>query len=186
MRFISSALFIALAAVGSGCSSPPAKPERPPYDAVAPDVVGTTVPSGSLRSIREPENCRSYQVGRYIDPNNPNAMYEATTLYIVTDSASWNKRPNMPAMSPQFNKVLTTPNPVSAELQLHVETLKETNTTMNKLASELVKSRQALKTAEKKISDDAKDSAALREELSKMKEEQAEICRKLADLAGKK
>ena len=67
-----------LCALLTGCRSGKEKQEE--YDAVHPDVAGSAVPRGSMDTVRGGQQVRVYQTGRYVDPNNPNLMHEASTL----------------------------------------------------------------------------------------------------------
>lgn len=67
-----------LCALLTGCRSGKEKQEE--YDAVHPDVAGSAVPRGSMDTVRGGQQVRVYQTGRYVDPNNPNLMHEASTV----------------------------------------------------------------------------------------------------------
>ena len=60
-------------------------------------VPGTTLPSDDIESVRYSENIKAYNVGRYVDPNNPLAMHERHVVYRVETTAKWNLHPNAPA-----------------------------------------------------------------------------------------
>ena len=89
ISFISSALLFC------SCSSTP-KPEPQAQVMTPVYVAGTDVAEMRMDDVRNPENVEVYTVGRYVDPNNSNIMYEKTELYRLADSSSWNTRPNPP------------------------------------------------------------------------------------------
>lgn len=59
-------------------------------------VAGTTVSEMRMNDVRNPENVEVYTVGRYVDPNNSDIMYEKSELYRLANSSTWNRRPNPP------------------------------------------------------------------------------------------
>ncbi len=79
----------------SACSSTPkVEPQTQVMTPVY--VAGTNVPEIRMNDVRNPENVEVYTVGRYIDPNNSDIMYEKSELYRVANSSTWNRRPNPP------------------------------------------------------------------------------------------
>lgn len=85
--------FISLALLFCSCSST-LKPEPQAQVMTPVYVAGTDVAEMRMDDVRNPENVEVYTVGRYVDPNNSNIMYEKTELYRLTDSSTWNTRPN--------------------------------------------------------------------------------------------
>ena len=79
----------------AGCSS---VPETDPQAQVMTPVyvAGTDVAEMRMDDVRNSENVEVYTVGRYIDPNNSSIMYEKNELYRLSNSSSWNTRPNLP------------------------------------------------------------------------------------------
>ncbi|MFA6716886.1 MAG: hypothetical protein WCS27_16020, partial [Victivallaceae bacterium] len=86
---------VMIAAVLVGCNSTPEKKSKP-----APDlVVGRNVAKQKIPSIRGYEIVKTYHLGRRIDPDNPNIMYEAGKMYVIRRTPTWNLRPNAPVVS---------------------------------------------------------------------------------------
>jgi len=50
-------------------------------------------PVGPIEAVRYGEVVRAYHVGRYVDPNHPEAMHEQHPVYRVEVSARWNLHP---------------------------------------------------------------------------------------------
>jgi len=74
---------IPLVLVASCASRPPQVVVRPlPSPAVEP-----------VEAVRYGEVVRAYHVGRYVDPNHPEAMHEQHPVYRVEVSARWNLHP---------------------------------------------------------------------------------------------
>ena len=48
-----------------------------------------------IEAVRYAEIVRTYHVGRYIDPNQPDVMHEQHPLYRVEEHARWNLKPAM-------------------------------------------------------------------------------------------
>jgi len=46
-----------------------------------------------MESVRYAENLKAYPLGRYIDPNDPDVMHEAHTIYRLETTAKWNLHP---------------------------------------------------------------------------------------------
>ncbi|HBM17295.1 MAG TPA: hypothetical protein DD381_13285 [Lentisphaeria bacterium] len=79
----------------SACSSTPkVEPQTQVMTPVY--VAGTNVSEIRMNDVRNPENVEVYTVGRYIDPNNSDIMYEKSELYRLANSSTWNRRPNPP------------------------------------------------------------------------------------------
>ncbi|MEI3006413.1 MAG: hypothetical protein V8T87_17680 [Victivallales bacterium] len=132
-----------LCALLTGCRSGKEKQEE--YDAVHPDVAGSAVPRGSMDTVRGGQQVRVYQTGRYVDPNNPNLMHEASTLYVLADSGVWNTSPNYAPLDPRHNRSITVSAPLTAEKQLEIQELRKTNEIMRRLGNELIRTKERLK-----------------------------------------
>lgn len=79
----------------SACSSAPkVEPQTQVMTPVY--VAGTNVSEIRMNDVRNPENVEVYTVGRYVDPNNSDIMYEKSELYRLANSSTWNRRPNPP------------------------------------------------------------------------------------------
>lgn len=63
-------------------------------------IPGTTLSNNAMPDIRYAENVKSYPVGRYIDPNDPDVMHEGHRIYRVESTAKWNLHPNPPVAIP--------------------------------------------------------------------------------------
>ncbi len=61
-------------------------------------------------SVRTSETVKAYPVGRYTDPNYPNAMHERHTLYRRERSPDWNYLPDAPYSLP-MGPTLANSNP---------------------------------------------------------------------------
>lgn len=71
-------------------------------------VAGTTLDLKDTENIRYSEQLKAYPVGRYADPNNPNVMHEAHTLYRTEQSPQWNLNPNVPTAVPMGPAIAVT------------------------------------------------------------------------------
>ncbi len=102
MRTYTATLTAAALTLLAGCSSD--KPEPPKPDTVINiplEVPGTLLPEEGKSRLRYDENLKKYYTGRYIDPNNPDVMYEANTIYRVEQPAGWIKTPRPVAGVPE-------------------------------------------------------------------------------------
>ena len=81
--------------------------------------------------IRNPEQTKAYAMGRYVDPNDPNAMHERHEIYRVEQNATFNTLGTYPPQNPAASLVAygptTTdlspanqPHPVNPELETQV------------------------------------------------------------------
>lgn len=66
-----------------------------------------------VETVRYGEVVNTYQVGRYVDPNHPEAMHEQHPVYRVEAVAHWNLHPNTGpatvALSPPLDSAYTPP-----------------------------------------------------------------------------
>jgi len=94
-KTISSVILIATVIWLSSCSSDKPQPTEKPDTVIniPLEVPGTLLPEDGTARLRYSENVKRYYIGRYIDPNNPDIMYEANTLYRVEQSPGWIKTP---------------------------------------------------------------------------------------------
>ncbi len=102
MRTYTATLAAATLALLAGCSSD--KPEPPKPDTVINiplEVPGTMLPEEGTSRLRYDEDVKKYYTGRYIDPNNPDVMYEANTIYRVEQPSGWIKTPRPVAGVPE-------------------------------------------------------------------------------------
>lgn len=63
-------------------------------------VPGTGVDGDNQESVRHTEQLKAYPVGRYQDPDDPNVMHEAHTVYRTEETSRWNLSPNAPTAVP--------------------------------------------------------------------------------------
>ena len=85
-------------------------------------VAGTALDIDNIENVRYSETLKSYPIGRYVDPNNPDVMHEAHTIYRAETSPAWNLDPNMPTAVPMGPAIaVTLPDmqyiPLTAELE---------------------------------------------------------------------
>ena len=167
-------LALMIAVVVAGCNSP--KKIRKP---VAKVVVGTNVPTRAVQTVRGYEIVSTYHLGRRIDPNDPNIMYEAGKMYVIRRSPTWNLRPNSP---PVNNSPATTKqkNPLKVpfeNMKKQQDLVENRNKTIEKVGLELLKICKELQgTSSKKIKKD------LATELKKLNDDQGKVKRKMAEL----
>lgn len=120
----------------SGKASPPAVEPAP-----AP-IAGTELDQNNIEKVRVGETLKAYPVGRIVDPNNPNVMDEAHTVYRREAGPDWNLNPNAPTVVP-LGPVLAvadpakTPNPLPAELEQKMAE-------QNQLMTSLIEQNEAL------------------------------------------
>ena len=100
-----------------------AKAPPPPSMEPAPaPVAGTELDQNNTEKVRVSESLKAYPVGRLVDPNDPNVMHEAHTVYRREAGSNWNLNPNAPTVVP-LGPVLAvadpakTPSPLPAELE---------------------------------------------------------------------
>lgn len=147
MRKISVLILCGVVAVGAGCetmqrrTAASSAPLPPPAPAVVP-VAGTDLDQTNVEKVRVGETLKSYPVGRYLDPADPNVMHEAHVVYRKEAGASWNLNPNAPTVVP-LGPVLAvadparTPNPLPAELEQKIAQ-------QNQLVATLIEQNDAL------------------------------------------
>ncbi|HJO93348.1 MAG TPA: hypothetical protein QF753_08105 [Victivallales bacterium] len=128
----------------AACSSVP-KVEPQTETMVPIYVAGRNIGGNQLPNIRNGENVEVYSVGRYVDPNNDNIMYEKNVLYRVKDNASWNTRPNPSIKLPGGTNVVVPENvnpsyvkPLYAELENRVMEMKDANTQYKRKYAETI------------------------------------------------
>ena len=133
-----------LALALAGCQAPKAAKAPPPPPVVQPPapVAGTDLDQNNIEKVRVGESLKAYPVGRLVDPNDPDVMHEAHTVYRREAGANWNLNPNAPTVVP-LGPVLAVadpakePNPLPAELEEKVAE-------QNQLMASLIEQNQAL------------------------------------------
>ncbi len=153
-------ILLALAFALAGCETPGKTSGKPPPPLVIPPapVAGTQLDQKNMENVRVGESLKAYPVGRLVDPNNPNLMDEAHTIYRRESGPSWNLNPNAPTVVP-LGPVLAVadpakvPNPLSAELEQKIAE-------QNQLMSSLIEQNEALAAQIKKLTKDLADVRA--------------------------
>jgi hypothetical protein len=157
-KSIVSALCAVALVLFSGCKSKP--PPVTTQIMLPTNVAGTYVPENEIESVRYGENVKAYTIGRYIDPNNTDTMYEKNIVYRVEESTTWNLAPNEPFSIPfrkheeNRQKLINAQRPLTAELE--VEIGKQTD-----LRAKLVENNEAVKTQMSLMQQTAKNTEAL-------------------------
>ncbi len=110
-------------------SAPPAPPAPP-------------LPAESLPTVRYPAVYKAYNVGRRIDPQNPNIMYEGGTFIMRETPDRWNLHPQPSSGVPKDLGVAVTnanysPLPVTEELKLELNTQRQATRTVLEQAARL-------------------------------------------------
>ena len=172
-----------LGSILSGCSS---KPKVQEFDPVAPEVAGSSVPSGSIETVRQSPEVRVYHLGRMVDRDNPYIMHEASTIYVLSDSGAWNLSPNYPPRDARHNRSVTLEGPLTAEKILEIQTLRATNSLMLNLGDQLVKSHNDFVADKKRREQEAKSKSstetALKKEIEQLRNLSRQQAQKLVEL----
>ena len=122
----------------SGCATRKVVKSDPPTV-----VPGTSISQKRMPSVRTPETAKAYPVGRYSDPNFPDAMHERHTVYRREQSPDWNYLPDPPYALPLGPTVANSnPSPsyyvradgetMNAQQRAYAEALQEQNRAMKK------------------------------------------------------
>lgn len=122
----------------SGCATRKAVKSDPPTA-----VPGTSISQKRMPGVRTPETVKAYPVGRYSDPNFPDAMHERHTVYRREQSPDWNYLPDPPYALPLGPTVANSnPSPsyysradaetMNAQQRAYAEALQEQNRAMKK------------------------------------------------------
>jgi hypothetical protein len=150
-------ILLASILVLAGCQTVK-KPSAPPPLVVPPPVAGTELDQNNMENVRVGESLKAYPVGRLVDPNNPNVMDEAHTVYRREAGAEWNLNPNAPTVVP-LGPVLAVadpakvPNPLPAELEQKIAE-------QNQLMASLIEQNEALAAQLAKLNKDIADMRA--------------------------
>jgi len=155
---IDALLLCAAVALCAGCESLQKKTvvaAPPPAPVAVAPVVGTELDQANVEHVRAGETLKSYPVGRYADPTDPDVMHEAHVVYRKEAGASWNLNPNAPTVVP-LGPVLAiadpakTPNPLPAELEQKIAE-------QNQLMASLIEQNEALSAELTKLSREMAD-----------------------------
>lgn len=112
-----------------------------PAPAVA-SVSGTDLEQSNVEKVRVGESLKSYPIGRYVDPADPNVMHEAHVVYRKEAGASWNLNPNAPTVVP-LGPVMAVADPAKAPAPLPAE-LEAKMAEQNQLVASLIEQNEAL------------------------------------------
>jgi hypothetical protein len=162
------ALF-ALAFAGCQVFDPTVAKTPPPAPHLAPapaPVAGTELDQKNVDNVRVGENLKAYPAGRYVDPNDPNVMHEAHTIYRREAGSDWNLNPNAPTVVP-LGPVLAVADPAKEPTPLPAE-LEQKMAEQNQLMASLIEQNEALSG-----------------QLAKLNSQIADLQRKYAETAGK-
>ena len=166
MRKTSTLLSLVVAALCAGCESPPKKPMPIPPVTPAPVVApvsGTDLDQTNVEKVRVSETLKSYPVGRYIDPYDPNVMHEGHVIYRKEAGSSWNLNPNAPTVVP-LGPVLAVADPAKTPAPLPAE-LEQRMAEQNQLVASLIEQNEAL----------AKELAKLGKEITDLRQKPAAV-----------
>lgn len=159
-------------ALCAGCETVKTKSATAPVPAIAPSpvaapVAGTDLDVANVEKVRVSETLKSYPVGRYVDPTDPNVMHEAHVVYRKEAGSTWNLNPNAPTVVP-LGPVLALADPARTPGPLPVE-LERKMAEQNQLVASLIEQNDALA-----------------KELSKLNGEIADLRQKSLSTEGKK
>lgn len=135
-------LLVLLAFAGCQTAKKEAPPAVPVVEAPITPVTTTELDPQNTEKVRVSETLKAYPLGRYVDPNDPNVLHEAHTIYRREAGTAWNLNPNAPTVVP-LGPVLAvadpakTPNPLPAELEQKMAE-------QNQLMSALIEQNEAL------------------------------------------
>ncbi len=159
MKPIKLPVLVAVVALCAGCDTPPAKRAAPvpPAPPKAAPVSGTDLDQTNTEKVRVGETLKSYPVGRYVDPQDPDVMHEAHVVYRKEAGSSWNLNPNAPTVVP-LGPVLAVADPARTTAPLPAE-LEQKMAEQNQLVASLIEQNEALA---KELTKLTKDIAELR------------------------
>lgn len=150
------------------CRAPQADTLSSPANATA----GTTIEPANVESVRKSEQLKAYPVGRYQDPNNPEIMHEAHTMYRAETTPQWNLNPNAPTVVPLGPTVAVADVPkqtaaLTGELEQKIQQqtqLLQTTYEQNERLSEEI---QKLKDGQSKVQETVAAKEQLEQELAR-------------------
>jgi len=114
----------------------------PPIESAPAPVAGTDLDQNNSEKVRMSESLKAYPVGRLVDPNDPNLMHEAHTVYRREAGANWNLNPNAPTVVP-LGPVLAVADPARTPGLLSAE-LEQKIAEQNQLMASLIEQNEAL------------------------------------------
>ena len=131
-----------------------------------PAIAGTTVSVRTMPEVRNPEIVKSYPVGRYTDPDFPEAMHERHTLYRSEQSSDWNYRPNAPYALPMGPVVMVSDPSPSYFVKTNEE---ERNARQRAYAAALQEENAAMKKRIESLKQEAGKVPELRQQVEDLK-----------------
>jgi hypothetical protein len=165
-----NALFLLAVFACAGCESlntDVAKAPLPPaVEQLPAPAAGTQLDQKNVENVRVAEALKAYPTGRYVDPNDPNVMHEAHTIYRQEAGPNWNLNPNAPTVVP-LGPVLAVADPAKEPIPLPAE-LEQKMAEQNQLMASLIEQNEALSA-----------------QLAKLNSQIAELQRQYADTASK-
>jgi TolA-binding protein len=147
---------ILMLALCSGCATRKAA-ERPSIPKSTSSLSASETPE-----VRTEEIVKAYPVGRYSDPDFPEAMYECHTLYRREQAAEWNHRPSNSYALP-LGPVVAESNPspsyyvktdaeqMNAQQKAYAEALLEQNRALNQRIEDLRKQDSTIQNLKEEI-----------------------------------
>lgn len=166
-----SSVWMIAALAFAGCETTTkeaAKPPAPPMEPPPAPMAATELDQHNIEKVRVGESLKAYPIGRYVDPNDPNMLHEAHTIYRREAGAAWNLNPNAPTVVP-LGPVLAVadparmPDPLPAELE---QKIAEQNQLMaalieqnEALAAELAKLNQEIANLRQKVGGEKREAA---------------------------
>lgn len=168
----------------TGCSSSkPTCPQPPERIINIPlEVPGSELSENDARRLRSSENLKAYYTGRYIDPNNPDVMYESNTLYRVEKKNDWVKTPRPVEGVPTGVAMRIGPD---KENQALITEFKKDMRTLQMTLQKLTSLETELKTARTELISAQKIMKGFEGQIGKSQEQNAEIVRKCEELQSK-
>jgi hypothetical protein len=148
----------ALALAGCQAFNAPVAKSPPPAPAVEPapaPVAGTQLDQKNTDNVRVSEALKAYPTGRYVDPNDPNVMHEAHTIYRREAGPNWNLNPNAPTVVP-LGPVLAVADPAREPTPLPAE-LEQKMAEQNQLMASLIEQNEALSAQLAKLNNEIAD-----------------------------
>jgi len=149
-------LALALLLVVTSCASRP-----------KPHLTVTPIPAPAfepVEAVRFTEVIRAYHIGRYVDPNHPDVMYEQHPVFRIETSSRWNLRPGDPCASaavllnPPRNAAFSPP-PANDAVIAEINRQKDATERVMREASQLARSYEELQRVIKDMSVVAKNHA---------------------------
>ena len=140
-----SALLLLATLACTGCQAfkpNVAKTPPPALEPVPAPVAGTELDQKNVENVRVGETLKGYPTGRYVDPNDPNVMHEAHTIYRREAGPNWNLNPNAPTVVP-LGPVLAVADPAKEPTPLPAE-LEQKMAEQNQLMASLIEQNEAL------------------------------------------